>query len=845
MEQLRFKGLPLACVTLALVAGCGTQALINNEDSNGSGRSPESIENRVESLLAQMTLEEKIALTHANSKFTVAGIPRLGIPEMWMSDGPHGVRYEIDRHSWASANRDDDFATYLPPLTAVAATWNPEMAELHGDVLGSEARHRGKDVILGPGVNLARLPLYGRNFEYLGEDPYLAARLVVPAVRAIQAHDVAASVKHYALNNQELNRIGVDARPDERTLREVYLPAFEAAVKEGNTQTIMGAYNQVYGTNANQSHKLVKEILKGEWGYQGVLLTDWNVDINTFDAAMNGLDIEMGTDVAQYDDYFLAQPLLAMIQSGEVPESVLDDKVRRVLRVQHRIGMMDPNRRTGERNTEAHQQAARRIISEGIVLLKNEQVLPLDPGALKSVLVMGPNADKRHALGGGSSEVKALYEVTPLEGLRAQLGDEVALTVLRGVSGSGLSPIPGDFVASRHWTGTPAWQLAKFRPGDQEPYFDDWQVDSAYQVAVPGQTERIRLRGILRPRTSGTHRLLVESDGRLSLTLDGQPLLATEGQDAEHSMVLVAGQDYPLELTYEGSDRFILGWQAPGDLFVGAEQYMAAAARADAVIYFGGLSHADDRESIDRADLVMPGGQDEIIANLLKANPNTVVMMVGGSPVEMPWESDARAILWGWYGGMEAGNAYADVLLGGVNPSGKLPITLPKRLSDTAPIALDDYNATDSLYKEGVFIGYRWFEQQQIDPLFPFGHGLSYTRFHYDGLRLSSDTVQGQETLTVTVSLTNTGDRAGSEVVQLYLEDLDASVPRPAKELKGFGKLALKPGERGELSMTLGFRDLAFWDINRNDWTVEPGRFRLHIGASVADIRLSKEFDYR
>ncbi|SHH28745.1 glycoside hydrolase family 3 C-terminal domain-containing protein [Ferrimonas marina] len=840
MDQPLSPALPVALVTLALLSGCGSAS-----PDSSDARSPEQIEASIEALLAQMTLEEKISLTHANSKFTVAGIPRLGIPEMWMSDGPHGVRYEIDRHSWASAEREDDFSTYLPPLTAVAATWNPKMAALHGDVLGSEARHRGKDVILGPGVNLARLPLYGRNFEYLGEDPYLASRLVVPSVKAIQAHDVAASVKHYALNSQELNRIGVDARPDERTLREVYLPAFEAAVKEANTQTIMGAYNRVYGTNANQNHKLVMEILKGEWGYPGVLLTDWNVDINTYDAAMNGLDIEMGTDVDSYDDYFLAKPLQAMIENGRVPESVLDDKVRRVLRVQHSIGMMDPNRRSGERNTEAHQQAARTIISEGIVLLKNQQVLPLDADSVKSVLVMGPNADKRHALGGGSSEVKALYEVTPLEGLQNRLGDEVEITVLRGLSGSGLGPIPGDFVASRHWTGTPAWQLAKFEPGQSEPYFDDWQVDSHYQVATPGQTEQIRLRGTLRPRTSGEHRLLVETDGALSLTLDGQPLLSTEGSDAGQSITLQAGQDYQLELNYQGSDQFTLGWQAPGDLFVDAEQYMAAAAGADAVIYFGGLSHADDRESIDRSDLVMPGGQDEIIANLIKANPNTVVMIGGGSPVEMPWQPEANALLWGWYGGMEAGNAYADVLFGDVNPSGKLPITLPKRLEDVAAIALDDYNATDSLYKEGVFIGYRWFEQQEIAPLFPFGHGLSYTQFRYDNLALSSDTVQGEETLTVTVTITNTGERAGSEVVQLYLEDQAAKVERPAKELKGFGKIALAPGESGEVTMTLGYRDLAYWDVTQDDWAVDPGRFQLHIGASVADVRLSKGFNYQ
>ncbi|MBY5991379.1 beta-glucosidase H [Ferrimonas balearica] len=838
-------------LALALLAGCSHDARPPAEavaaiDSRAARLA--SVEADVEALLAQMTLDEKIALTHANSKFTVAGIERLGIPEMWMSDGPHGVRYQIERDSWAPANWDNDQATYLPPLTAVAASWNPEMAALHGSVLGSEARERGKDVILGPGVNLARLPLYGRNFEYMGEDPYLAATLVVPAVQAIQANDVAASVKHYALNTQELNRTGVNAKPDERTLREVYLPAFEAAVKAGGTHTIMGAYNEVHGTNANQSRHLVMDILKGEWGYQGVLLTDWNVDINTYDAAMNGLDIEMGTDVEHYDDYFLAQPLKAMIEEGRVPISVLDDKVRRVLRVQHSIGMMDPNRRSGERNTEAHQTAARAIIREGIVLLKNEAVLPLDAGALKNVLVMGPNADKRHALGGGSSEVKALYEITPLEGLQAALGENVAVTVLRGLSSAGLGPIPGDFVASRHWTGTPAWQLAKFKDGEAEPYFDDWQVDSAYTVAEPGQTESIRLRGILKPRDSGEHRFQVKADGQFRLSLDGEPLMALEnvdGQLVEQPVTLSAGQEYQVEVHYQGDSEFTLGWQAPGNLFTDAETYMAAAAEADAVIYYGGLSHADDRESIDRPDMVLPGGQDEIIQNLLSANPNTVVFIGGGSAVEMPWADQAKALLWGGYGGMEGGHAYAEVLLGQVNPSGKMPITLPRRLEDTAPIALDDYNATDSLYKEGVFIGYRWFEQQGIAPLFPFGHGLSYTQFDHSQLTLSGEQFSDEQGLEVTVTVTNTGKVAGAEVVQLYLEDMDASVPRPAKELKGFGKIALQPGESAQVTLPLRWRDLAFWDVEKNDWTVEPGQFRVHVGASVADIRQSAVFEYR
>lgn len=317
-----------------------------------SGR--KNVEEKVERLLNQLTLEEKVSLCHANSKFAIAGVERLGIAEMWMSDGPHGVREEISRDSWAPAGWDDDYATYLPPLTAVAASFNPEMARLHGSVLGAEARHRKKDVILGPGVNLARNPLYGRNFEYFGEDPFLAAKLVVPEIIAIQNNDVAACVKHYAVNNQELNRQGVNAMPDERTLREIYLPAFEAAVKDAGVLTMMGSYNEFRGTNCNQSEHLVRGILKGEWGYQGLLMTDWDCDINTHDAALNGLDIEMGTRKPTYEEYYLAQPFLELLKTGEIPLEILDDKVRRILRVQLTIGMMDENRKPGSRETEEH-----------------------------------------------------------------------------------------------------------------------------------------------------------------------------------------------------------------------------------------------------------------------------------------------------------------------------------------------------------------------------------------------------------------------------------------------------------------------------------------------------------
>ncbi|MCL1066432.1 glycoside hydrolase family 3 C-terminal domain-containing protein [Shewanella olleyana] len=808
------------------------------------------VESEIERLLTQLTLEEKVSLVHAGGKFHIPAIERLTIHEMWMSDGPHGVRYEIDRNSWAPAGWTNDYSTYLPPLTAVAASWDPQMASLHGNVLGAEARHRNKDLILGPGVNLARLPLYGRNFEYMGEDPYLAAALVVPTIKAIQANDVGATAKHYALNTQELNRTGVNAKPDERTLREVYLPAFEAAVKEANVYAIMGAYNEFRGTNANQSHHLIKTILKGEWGYEGVLLTDWNVDINTYDAAMNGLDIEMGTAVESYDEYFLAAPLLEMIKAGKVPESELDDKVRRILRVQLSIGMMDKQRLSGERNTQAHRDDARTIATNGVVLLKNDnQVLPLDVNKVKNILVLGPNADKRHGFGGGSSEVKALYEISPLDGLKAkfeQSGNKVNIQYMRPAS-SQFMPIPNDYLTTRHWTGTPSWQINYYADKElTQLSSESWIADPQFDAKE--QQQNVEILANIKPMESGKHTLKVLGDGKVSLLINDEQLFSQNAQQPNvinEDIELKAGETYAFKLVYQGKKQVTLGWETPNSLYNSESEYLQAAQNADAVIYYGGLSHADDRESIDRPDMKLPGQQDEIINKLIKANPNTVVFMIGGSAVEMPWAEKANAIAWGWYGGMEAGHAYTDILFGDANPSGKMPITLPKKLQDTAPIALNDYNETESLYSEGVFIGYRWFEQQKIAPEFPFGHGLSYSEFSYENITFSQSKLTGDKSLTVSANITNTSKVDGAEVAQLYLYDVKSSVSRPLKELKGFDKIWLKAGETGQVNFTLTQRDLSFWDINTNDWLAESGEFKVLIGASVEDIRLQKSFQYQ
>lgn len=843
-------------LSMLFLSGCQQkQVNENTEPAEQTIDRLSSVEKDVDDMLTKMTLAEKVSLAHASGKFHINAIERLGIPEMWLSDGPHGVRHQIEKHSWASAGWTDDHATYLPHLTSVAASWDVEMARLHGQVLGAEARDRKKDFILGPGVNLARLPLYGRNFEYMGEDPILAAKLVVPQIKAIQENDVAATVKHYALNTQELNRTGVNAKPTERTLREVYLPAFEASVKEAGVLGMMGAYNEYYGTNANQSKHLVMDILKGEWGYQGVLLTDWNVDINTFDAAVNGLDLEMGTKVDAYQDYFLAKPFLTMIEDGKIPESVADDKARRILRVQHAIGMYDENRKPGSRNTPEHQAAARKIAAEGVVLLKNNTVestpvLPLAQSSIKNILVLGPNADKKHGTGGGSSEVKSLYEITPLAGLKAKFGDDVNIEVMRAKS-SKLSPIASDYVASRHWTGTPAWNISYYEDQAREHLKEEsWIVDSQFKAVKPKQNQHITMTAKIKPLKAGIHQLKVETHGSFTLMINGEIALSNMSDTEQsnqlvklsHDVTLQDSEEYSFEIHYDGQEHFTLGWDAPGELFASEAEYLSAAKKADAVIYFGGLSHGDDRESIDRPDMKLPNSQDEIITKLLKANNKTVIFLVAGSAVEMPWAEQANAIVWGWYGGMEAGHAFADILTGTVNPSGKMPITLPAKLEDTAPIALNDYNAIESLYTEGVFIGYRWFEQQNIKPTFSFGHGLSYTQFALSDIQLSTTKIKQGHEITATVKVTNTGKVAGAEVVQLYLHDVVASVDRPHKELKGFAKVMLQPGESKTVSISLNQRDLSFWDENSNDWLAEAGEFEVMLGNSLDNISQTASF---
>lgn len=688
------------------------------------------IEERVEDALARMTLEEKVALCHAQSKFSSAGVPRLGIPEMWMSDGPHGIRAEKLWDEWDDAGWTSDSCTAFPALTCLAATWNPTLADTYGQAVGEEARYRNKAVLLGPGVNIYRTPLNGRNFEYMGEDPFLASAMVVPYIQGVQRNGVAACVKHFAVNDQETDRFNVEVKIDDRTLHEIHLPAFKAAVHDGGVWAVMGSYSIYKGQHCCHNQYLLRDLLKRDWGFDGVVISDWGGTHDTREAALNGLDMEMGSWTNgltlswsnAYNEYFLADPFLELLRSKEIDEEIVNDKARRILRLMFRT-TMNPDRPYGSFATKEHALIGRKIAQEGIVLLKNQDnLLPLDPKQPRRILVVGENAKKMMTLGGGSSELKVKYEISPLQGIENY-----------------------------------------FSPASQVTYAEGYS-------SVP---------------TQNRHALLLEA--------------------------------------------------------------VDAARKADVVIFVGGLNKNEnqDCEGADRRSLNLPYGQDELIGELARVNRNLVAVIISGNAVAMPWVNEVPAIVEAWYGGTEAGNAIASVLAGEVNPSGKLPFTFPVRLEDNPAIALDAYpgDGKQVEYKEGIFVGYRWNDREQIKPLFCFGHGLSYTTFEYGKVTAEGRQMGPDGTITVSVPVKNTGSRAGAEIVQLYVSDLKSSLPRPVKELKGFRKITLQPGQEQMVSFTIDRKALSFYDDTKQDWVAEPGTFEVLVGASACDIRGKAAFE--
>lgn len=674
-----------------------------------AGTVAQANDGRVEALIARMTLEEKIQMLHGANRRGFIGyvpaIPRLGIPELALTDGPAGVRHGP--------------GTAFPAPVALAATWDRALAQEYGAALGAETKAKGQNILLGPMVNIVRVPEGGRNFETFGEDPYLTAQIASAEIRGIQSQGVMAEVKHYAANNQEKDRLQVSAEVDERTLREIYLPAFETAVKEAKVGSVMAAYNKVNGTFSSENTHLLKDILKGEWGFDGFVVSDWGATHSTVEAANNGLDIEMP------GDKYFGQQLLAAVRQGQVSQATIDDKVRRILRMMERFGFLDRPAKVGPIDYQAQGQVARRVAEAGVVLLKNDgNVLPLDVNNFKSIALIGPYIDRATSGGGGSARIAPLNTVSPLGAIAERIGNRAVLRFFKFVPGTDLSK--SDSATTGAGVLADAVQLAK-----------------------------------------------------------------------ECDLALVFARDF-------------------------------------------------ETEGVDRAAITLPDEQDELISAIVRTNPRTIVVLNTGCMVLVNgWADAVPAIVQAWYPGQDDGNVIADVLFGKVNPSGKLPVTFPRTREEMPVAAAQQYPGLNGrgLYSEGVFVGYRHFDKDNIAPQFAFGHGLSYTTFEYRNIKLSRSRVKPGESLTVELQVKNTGRREGAEVVQLYVQDVKASVPRPIKELKGFERVLLRPEQTKVVRVNLDARAMSFYDVTKKQWSVEPGQFKIMVGSSSRDIRLSAEFE--
>ncbi len=701
-------------------------ALFSFTSVHAQNKATAATEGKINQIIKKMTLAEKIAMLHGNALFSSEGVKRLGIPELTCDDGPLGVREEVLRFDWKSAKWTTDSATFFPNGSAIAATWNPALANKFGVAMGEEANARKKIVMLAPAFNICRMPLCGRTYEYYSEDPFLNAQLAIQSVKGIQSQHVAACVKHFAVNNQETQRNSINAVVDQRALREIYLPAFKASIQQGGAYTIMSAYNKVNGYWCSENDFLLNKILKQEWGFKGAVMSDWGGTHTSVNAAKAGLDIEMGSS-GPYDEWYFANPLLAAVKAGKVSENVINDKVHRILWVMFHTSM-SANHPAGKMNTPAHSKTVYDIASESIVLLKNEKhLLPLNTTSIKSIAVIGDNATHKFSLGGFGAGVKARYEVTALAGLKSRLGNSVDIQFAQG-----------------------------YKPDYQTTYTDQQKEDA----------------------------------------------------------------------------------NKPNQALI--DQAVATAKGTDAAILFVGSNRDYESEGQDRKSLILPFGEQQLINAVTAVNPNTIVVVIGGAPYDLNEIKKANhTIVFSWFNGSEGGNALADVLIGKVNPSGKLPFTFPASLGDSPAFALNTYpgeNGTAN-YKEGILVGYRWFDTKKIDPLYCFGYGLSYTDFAYSGFSTNKKVYNKSEEITARLKLKNIGKYAGKETVQLYISKVNSAVLKPEKELKAFKKIWVEAGKEAVVSMALNVKDLAYYNDKTDKWVVEPGQYKIMAGSSSRDIR--------
>lgn len=801
-------------------------------------------EKRVEDLLSRMTLDEKIEMLEGEG-FNSPANERLGIPPLNMTDGPVGVRWEK--------------ATAFPASVSMAATWNTDLIYKVGKTIGKEAKARNRNVLLGPCICIHRVPHGGRNFESFGEDPYLTSRMTVSYVQGVQSENVVATAKHYACNNQEYNRFRVDVKVDERTLHEIYLPAFRAAVTEGGCLSVMAAYNRVNGHYCCANTYLLKDILKGKWDFQGFIMSDWGAVHSVIPTLYAGLDIEMPTA-----GYLQKNAVLSAIQGELIRKEEIDDKVRRMLRTMFVTGIFDKKLDKGAINTPEHQKLALKVAQEGTVLLKNEKnLLPLNKDKISKIAVIGPNAKEAIIGGGGSSNVDPFYSVSILDGLKNKLGEDIEVIYERGlfkekliqpIGSSNLSPpkakageegLLGEYFNNPTFEGKPV--ISRI---DKQINFD-FDSDSTDKRLNKDEFSIIWT-GKLTPPSSGKYIIGTSSDDGTYLYLNGQRIVDNWGPHGVITKIdtveLEKGESYDIKIEYFeniGGASVVLGWTKLEEKKEDKEEAamnaaITAAKSADAAIVCVGVR---EYEGGDRKELTLPTEQVKLIRNIASVNKNVIVVLNGGAAVLMDeWLDKVPVLIAAWYPGQEGGNALADIILGDVNPSGKLPTTFIKRWKDSPTYGNYPEKDGEVHYEEGIFVGYRHFDKEKIEPLFPFGYGLSYTTFKHSDLKIDKKNIKENETVKISLNVQNTGERAGAEIVQLYVQDIKASVERPVKELKGFKKLYLKPGEKKETSFELDKSALSFYDIVSKDWVAEKGKFKVLIGSSSKDIRLSGEF---
>ena len=813
----------------------------------------------IETLLSQLTLEEKVSLAAGATFWTTVSVERAGIPAIKVTDGPNGARGGSWNGEFPSAS--------FPVGISLAATWNTEQIRRIGAALADETRSKGAVVLLGPTVNIHRSPLNGRNFECYSEDPYLTARMATAYITGLQGEGISACVKHFVCNDSEFERQSISSEVGERALHEIYLPPFEAAVKEAGTWSLMSSYNRINGVFAAENTATLRDILKGEWGFDGLVMSDWFGTKSTVESANAGLDLEM-PGPAQ----FMGEKLLEAVNAGLVSETVIDDKVRRLLRLMERVGALQNPGIPPEQanNRPEHRQLLREVAAESLVLLKNERaLLPLEPSKVEKLAIIGPAAKSALIQGGGSAQVTPHYAVTPFQGVMNAAGQslEIAyeigctsykavplidISTVRARQGSNENGLLVEFFDNSYLAGAPVFTRVYHTPRIL------WMDDIAPGVH-PHQFSA-RLSGWYTAEVTGDYTFSLVSAGVAKLFVDGKEVIDnwTAQQQGEEffgagstevtgHVPLVAGQTYALHIDYSSQNTRLLAavrlgclLPTPDDML---ERAVRLAADSDVAVVFAGLGAEWESEGYDRPTMDLPPEQDELIAQVAAVNPNTVVVLNVGSPIRMPWLDKVAAVLVAWYSGQESGNAVADVLFGQTSPSGKLPQTFPKRLEDNP--AYINYPGENGkvFYGENIFVGYRYYEKKKVEPLFPFGHGLSYTSFAYDNLKVGAPSYDVPENIRVMVDVTNTGNRAGQEVVQLYVRDAAARLSRPEKELKGFAKVSLQPGQMQTVEFVLNQRSLSYYDPANCGWVAEAGMFEVLVGSSSADIRQTTQFE--